>query len=69
MPSPFLSKPELLKLTGTDNAGEQLRILQGYGLLPFAPNGKPIIYREAVIAVQQAPNTATTINLAALDAP
>ncbi len=67
MPSPFLTKPELLKLTGTDNALEQLRILKDYGLMPFAPKGKPIIYREAVIAVQQAPNTATTINLGALD--
>ncbi|MBL4596917.1 MAG: DUF4224 domain-containing protein, partial [Robiginitomaculum sp.] len=48
MPSPFLTKPELLKLTGTDNAREQIRVLKEYGLMPFVANGKPIIYREAV---------------------
>jgi len=69
MPSPFLTKPELLKLTGTDNAREQIRVLKEYGLMPFVANGKPIIYREAVIAVQKTATLTTSINLEALNAP
>lgn len=69
MPSPFLTKPELRRLTGTDNAAEQIRVLKTYGLMPFAPNGQPIIYREAVIAVQREASSSTTIDLDALDAP
>ena len=69
MASPFLTKPELRKITGTDNAVEQLRILKEYGLMPFAPNGNPVIYRDAVISMQSIAPQTTEINLAGLNVP
>ena len=69
MSSPFCTKPELKKLTGTDNAREQIRVLKSYGLHPYAPNGSPVIYRDVVMDAMRAQNDSDVdMNLDALNA-
>ena len=69
MKSPFCTKSELKKLTGTDNAQEQIRELKSFGLHPLTPNGAPVIYRQVVMdAMRSLGKDDVDMNLGALDA-
>lgn len=68
MTSPFCTKPELKKLTGTDNAKDQIIVLKSYGLQPLTPNGYPVIYRDVVMDAMRAQNDSSLeMNLDALN--
>lgn len=68
MKSPFLTSAELRKLTGTDNARDQINVLRSYGLHPVAPQGRPVLYRDAVMKMMMSSdNDEVSLNLEALN--